>query len=96
MCHYHTTKPDIFCRTKGFARIIETLDTNRVKYVYDIALMMNTREGAEGKITNALMGKKMMADLYVRRIDTKDIPKVYKYILGQVNFFRSPSRSRGK
>ena len=57
------------------------MDTDRVKYVYDIALMMNTEEGAEGKITNALMGKKMMADLYVRRIDTKDIPKVYIYIL---------------
>ena len=53
------------------------MDTDRVKYVYDIALMMNTEEGAEGKITNALMGKQMMADLYVRRIDTKDIPKVY-------------------
>jgi len=65
----------LYPRTKGFARIIETLDTDRVKYVYDIALMMNTKEGAEGKITNALMGKKMMADLYVRRIDTKDIPK---------------------
>lgn len=65
----------LYPRTKGFARIMETLDTSRVEYVYDITMMINTEEGAKGTITNALMGRKMVADLYVRRIHTKDISK---------------------
>ena len=55
---------------------METLDRDKVKYVYDVTMMMNTCKGASGRITDALMGRKMVADLYIRRFHTTDIPKV--------------------
>ena len=55
---------------------METLDRDRVKYVYDVTMMMNTSKGAQGRITDALMGRRMVADLYIRRFHTSDIPKV--------------------
>jgi len=68
-------KHQLYPRTKGFARIMETLDRDKVKYVYDVTMMMNTCKGAPGRITDALMGRKMVADLYIRRFHTTDIPK---------------------
>ena len=56
--------------------LMETLDRDKVKYVYDVTMMMNTCKGAPGRITDALMGRKMVADLYIRRFHTTDIPKV--------------------
>jgi len=68
-------KHQLYPRTKGFARIMETLDTDKVKYVYDITIMFNTNKGAWPSITNLLMGRKMVADCYVRRFETCSIPR---------------------
>jgi len=63
----------LYPRTKGFARIMEKLDRSRVKYVYDITIMFDTKRGAWPNITNLLMGRKMLVDCYVRRYSTADI-----------------------
>ena len=54
---------------------METLNTDRVKYVYDITMTVDTERGAEPNLTNLLKGRKMIADIYVRRFETADIPK---------------------
>jgi len=67
-------KHQLYPRTKGFARIMEKLDTSKVKHVYDITIMFNTKKGAWPTITNLLMGRPMVSDCYIRRYDTTDIP----------------------
>ena len=53
---------------------METLDRSKVRYVYDVTMMVNPNKGVAPTITNALMGRRMSADAYIRSFETKDLP----------------------
>ena len=44
-------------------------------YVYDATLGIHPTDGGEATLTNILMGKKTVGDIYLRRYKTTDIPK---------------------
>jgi len=62
-------------RTKGFVQILKRLDTTKILYVYDATLGIHPKDGGEATLTNILMGKKTVGDIYLRRYKTSDIPK---------------------
>ena len=68
-------KHHLIPRTKGFVQMLNRLDTNKISYVYDATLGIHPSDGGEATLTNILLGKKTVGDIYLRRYKTSDIPK---------------------
>ena len=47
----------------------------QILYVYDATLGIHPTDGGEATLTNILMGRKTVGDIYLRRYKTSDIPK---------------------
>jgi len=62
-------------RSKGFVQMMKQLDSSKIPYVYDATLGIHPTEGGEATLTNILMGKRTVGDIYLRRYKTCDIPK---------------------
>jgi len=71
----HVLKHHLTPRSKGFVHVIQNMDTSKIPYVYDATLGIHPTEGGEATLTNILMGKRTVGDIYLRRYKTCDIPK---------------------
>lgn len=71
----HVLKHHLIPRTKGFVQMMKNLDTSRILYVYDATLGIHPTDGGPATLTNILMGRKTVGDIYLRRFKTSDIPK---------------------
>jgi len=71
----HVLKHHLTPRSKGFVHVIQNMDTSKILYVYDATLGVHPTEGSEATLTNILMGKRTVGDIYLRRYKTCDIPK---------------------
>ena len=62
-------------RTKGFSHVIENIDASKVPYIYDVTLAVHPKDGGPATIPNILVGRKTVAEVYIRRIDISQVPK---------------------
>lgn len=62
-------------RTKGFVQMMVKLDPTKILYVYDATLGIHPTDGGEATLTNILLGKQTVGDIYLKRYKTSDIPK---------------------
>ena len=61
-------------RTKGFVETMKSADPNRLPAVYDVTVAVS--EGnAPATLKSVLTGKKTVAEMYLKRYSTADLPK---------------------
>jgi lysophosphatidic acid acyltransferase/lysophosphatidylinositol acyltransferase len=66
-------KHHLIPRVKGFAETMRNLDTDKVKYIYDVTAAVDEKRGCPATLSNVLTGKKMVAELYIRRIPRTEV-----------------------
>lgn len=71
----HVLKHHLTPRSKGFVHVIQNLDPTKILYVYDATLGIHPTDGGEATLTNILLGKQTVGDIYLKRYKTSDIPK---------------------
>ena len=73
-------------RTKGFSYVIKNMDSAKFPTIYDVTLAVNQRDSGPATISSILLGRKTVAEAYIRKFELKDVPKVQFYILAYVQF----------
>ena len=61
-------------RTKGFSHVMKHIDPKLIPYIYDVTCVVNSNDGGPATISNLLMGRKTVGELYIRRFKTDEIP----------------------
>jgi len=67
-------KHHLIPRTKGFNFLVEKINREKVKNIYDVTLVEDPNH-AHFSMANLLAGKKTVGNIYVRRIPMEDIPR---------------------
>ena len=62
-------------RTKGFSHVIENIDASKVPYIYDVTLAVHPRDGGPATVSSILVGRKTVAEVYIRRYAISQVPK---------------------
>lgn len=62
-------------RSKGFVHVMQHLNKDKVKYVYDVTLAVHPRDGAPATMSNILLGRTTVGEVYIRRFSVDDVPK---------------------
>jgi len=62
-------------RTKGFSYVIKTTDGAKFPTIYDVTLAVHPREGGPATISSVLLGRKTVAEAYIRKFNLNDVPK---------------------
>lgn len=60
-------------RTKGFTYTLSRLDKEKISCIYDVTLGCDTE--VRPTLTNVLLGRKTRANMFIRRIDIRDVPE---------------------
>ncbi|XP_045608732.1 1-acyl-sn-glycerol-3-phosphate acyltransferase delta isoform X2 [Procambarus clarkii] len=66
-------KRHLIPRTRGFIQCVQSLQGN-FPVIYDVTVGFNTKEGEEPSLHNMLRGRKVMSEVYVRRIPLDEVP----------------------
>lgn len=62
-------------RTKGFSYVIKNMDSAKFPTIYDVTLAVNQRDSGPPTISSILLGRKVVAEAYIRKFDLSDVPK---------------------
>ena len=62
------------------------MDSAKFPTIYDVTLAVNQRDSGPATISSILLGRKTVAEAYIRKFELKDVPKVQFYILAYVQF----------
>jgi len=62
-------------RTKGFSYVIKTTDGAKFPTIYDVTLAVHPRDGGPATISSVLLGRKTVAEAYIRKFNLNDVPK---------------------
>ena len=63
-------------RTKGFSYVIKNMDSTKFPTIYDVTLAVHPRDGGPATISSILLGRKTVAEAYIRKYNLSDVPKV--------------------
>lgn len=66
-------KRHLIPRTRGFIQCVQSLKGN-FPVMYDVTVGFNTKEGVAPTLQNMLRGRKVMSEIYVRRIPLSEVP----------------------
>ena len=80
-------------RTKGFSHVIENIDEKKVPYIYDVTLAVPPRDGGPATVSSILVGRKTVAEVYIRRYNISQVPKDPK---GSAKFLMDVYESKDK
>lgn len=56
--------------------MIKTTDGAKFPTIYDVTLAVHPREGGPATISSVLLGRKTVAEAYIRKFKLNDVPKV--------------------
>lgn len=72
-------------RTRGFVQVLENMDVSKMGCIYDTTLVIDEDKGAKATLANALNGKSVFGEVFVRRIpitqEIKDDPSKFLHDL---------------
>jgi len=60
-------------RTKGFSHVMKHINSELIPYIYDVTCVVSN-DGGPATISNILMGRKTVGEVYIRRFKTDEIP----------------------
>ncbi|KAG7168072.1 1-acyl-sn-glycerol-3-phosphate acyltransferase delta-like [Homarus americanus] len=66
-------KRHLIPRTRGFIQCAQSLKGN-FPVIYDVTVGFNTKEGEEPSLQNMLRGRKVMSEIYIRRLPLDEVP----------------------
>ena len=56
--------------------MIKTTDGAKFPTIYDVTLAVHPRDGGPATISSVLLGRKTVAEAYIRKFNLNDVPKV--------------------
>ena len=56
--------------------MIKNMDSAKFPTIYDVTLAVNQRDSGPATISSILLGRKTVAEAYIRKFELKDVPKV--------------------
>ncbi|KAA0190417.1 hypothetical protein HAZT_HAZT008713 [Hyalella azteca] len=66
-------KRHLIPRTRGFIQCAQSLQ-GHFPVIYDVTVGFNTKEGAEPTVLNMLQGRRVVGEMYIRRLPLRDVP----------------------
>lgn len=78
-------------RTKGFSYVIKNMDSAKFPTIYDVTLAVNQRDSGPATISSILLGRKTVAEAYIRKFELKDVPKDFE---GSAKFLMDVYKSK--
>ena len=52
------------------------MDSAKFPTIYDVTLAVDQHDGGPATISSILLGRKVVAEAYIRKFDLNDVPKV--------------------
>lgn len=86
-------------RVKGFAETLRQLDPTKIKYIYDLTLVVNEKEGAQATLADVLRNRGMVGEVYIRKIPISEVGLFVKTLLTMFQIylrltFRCPEKMK--
>jgi len=78
-------------RTKGFSYVIKNMDSTKFPTIYDVTLAVHPRDGGPATISSILLGRKTVAEAYIRKYNLADVPKDFE---GSAKFLMDVYKSK--
>ncbi|KAF2354040.1 Phospholipid/glycerol acyltransferase [Trinorchestia longiramus] len=66
-------KRHLIPRTRGFIQCAQSLK-GHFPVIYDVTVAFNTKEGADPTMLNILQGRRVVGEMYIRRLPLDDVP----------------------
>ncbi len=73
--------------------MIQNIDSTQFPHIYDVTLAVHPRDGGPATVSSILMGRKTVAEVYIRKYNAADVPKDDK---GSAQFLMDVYQSKDK